>query len=621
MVRRVFRELKEKDAIFDLPARHFFLGAPGKDYSVTFHGKRASTPFGPAAGPHSQLAQNIVLSWLAGGRIMELKTVQVLDELKIPRPCIDMRNVGYNVEWSQELKLEESLEEYVKASMLIEILKASGKLALAEGMTDTIFDMSVGYDLKGIESDRVQAFINGMKDASSLIERLRKEIPEEYKQYRDLNFNACISNTLTLSTFHGCPPEEIEKIIDYLLREHGLHCIIKLNPTLLGPVELRRLMGEVLGYKDIHTPDAAFEKDAKWEQAMGFVERLKSTAEDLGLGFGVKFNNTLIVKNKGDGFLPASEKEMYLSGPPLHVVGIQLVQKFRKRFGDAIPISFSAGIDKLNFADAVSLGLVPITVCSDLLKPGGYARARGYFEELGKRMDEAGASDIARFSAERMSNTEAYAAAVLKNPRYRAEKNAQPPKKMDSRLELFDCLTCDKCVPVCPNDANFAYDLAKEKIPIVKLRRTNGAWVAREEGVLEFSKKHQLANYVDFCNECGNCDIFCPEEGGPYALKPRFFGSLALFKEMEEREGLYVEKEGDRVVVHGRFKNKEFKLVLAGEEARFSGEDFSLSFRADAPAKTAEGDGSGEVDLTYFHIMNRLQSAVLADTQVNYINT
>ena len=39
----------------------------------------------------------------------------------IPRPCIDMRTVGYNVEWSQELRLEESLEEYVKGAMLIGI--------------------------------------------------------------------------------------------------------------------------------------------------------------------------------------------------------------------------------------------------------------------------------------------------------------------------------------------------------------------------------------------------------------------------------------------------------------------------------------------------------------------
>ena len=102
--------------------------------------------------------QNIVLSWLAGSRIIELKTVQIIDELKIPRPCIDATNVGYNVEWSQELKLEESLREYVGAAMLIEILKAaafSGEGTRPPRTRRRIFDMSVGYDLEGIRSPRV----------------------------------------------------------------------------------------------------------------------------------------------------------------------------------------------------------------------------------------------------------------------------------------------------------------------------------------------------------------------------------------------------------------------------------------------------------------------------------
>src|SRR5580698_2531811 len=65
------------------------------------------------------------LPWLGGSRVIELKTIQILDELTIPRPCIDATNVGYNVEWSQELKLEQSLREYVGAAMFLEILKAS----------------------------------------------------------------------------------------------------------------------------------------------------------------------------------------------------------------------------------------------------------------------------------------------------------------------------------------------------------------------------------------------------------------------------------------------------------------------------------------------------------------
>ena len=81
LLRRAFLEYQREGKIFDLPKSKFFLGFPGLDLRVSFHGRRASTPLGPAAGPHGQLAQNIVLSWLGGARIIELKTVQILDEL------------------------------------------------------------------------------------------------------------------------------------------------------------------------------------------------------------------------------------------------------------------------------------------------------------------------------------------------------------------------------------------------------------------------------------------------------------------------------------------------------------------------------------------------------------
>src|SRR3954471_1459825 len=161
----MFREVDRHNSIFDLPRKKFVTGLAGKDLSVRFHGARASTPLGPAAGPQSQMAQNLVLSFLGGARIFELKTVQTIDDLKIPRPCIDMQTVGYNVEWSQELKLEQSLEEYVKGSMLIELLVASGRLPIAPEFARTVFDMSVGYDLAGIRGERVRAFLDGMKDA------------------------------------------------------------------------------------------------------------------------------------------------------------------------------------------------------------------------------------------------------------------------------------------------------------------------------------------------------------------------------------------------------------------------------------------------------------------------
>ena len=59
-----------------------------------------------------------------------------------------MEDEGYNVEWSQELRLHESIEEYVKAWVLIHVLR---RLLGHEEIVpfDTIFNMSVGYNLEG----------------------------------------------------------------------------------------------------------------------------------------------------------------------------------------------------------------------------------------------------------------------------------------------------------------------------------------------------------------------------------------------------------------------------------------------------------------------------------------
>ena len=667
LIERMFSELESADSIFDLPSKSFFLGREGRDYSVPFHDKRAPTPLGPASGPQTQMAQNLVLSWLCGCRILELKTVQILDELEIPRPCIDMETIGYNVEWSQELKLEQSLHEYVKGAMLIEILKASGKLKMAPGFGEVIYDMSVGYDLKGIQTERVQDYIRGMKDASAVVEHYRKQIPDRFSQFRDLDFPTNLSNSLTLSTFHGCPPDEIERIIDFLLNEHSLNCIIKLNPTLLGEERVRELLQGVMGYEAVNVPSKAFQTDTSWDQAQGFVQRLGVTADQLGLGFGVKFSNTLIVENHRS-FFPESEKEMYLSGPPLHVLATNLVDRFRDRFGDHYPISFSAGIDRKNFADAVAIGLTPITSCSDLLKAGGYSRATTYFRELDSRMDRLGVNTIPDYiikaygnaeqalsecgknaedskidscrkaleegtslleaagedlygrwlSQAKLFNTQTYAENATLDQRYALVKNSKPPTKVGSMLELFDCLTCDKCIPVCPNDANFMLSIPPEQVPVKTLTFQDGSWSVEESGKLVLDKKHQIANFADFCNECGNCDIFCPEDGGPYVLKPRFFGSRESFREFSNHDGFFIERNNGGDTVLARFSQDEYESTLMNGEVQFSGPGFNIRFSADDPEKTVSGEAETSVDLTRYEIMEKIRWGILESGHVNY---
>jgi len=471
---RAFAELERNESIFDLPRRAFVF--PDSRNAVSIHGRRAAVPLGPSAGPHTQLAQNIVLCWLGGARVMELKTVQALDELTIPRPCIDARTVGYNVEWSQELRLEQSLDEYVKASMLIDLLAAH--FGVERG---TVFDISVGYDLAGIRSERVVAFMRGLIDATDRVDALRRDLPH------DADFVTDIAGSVTLSTFHGCPPNEIERIAAFLMTELGLDVSIKLNPTLLGERDLLDILHNRLGYRDVHVPASAFANDPTFPQAIDIVGRLREQARALGRSFGIKLTNTLVVENRS-AFLPRSEPLAYLSGAPLHVLAMHLVKRFRDAMPD-LPISFSAGIDRRNYADAVRLGLKPVTVCTDLLRQGGYARLQAYAKALDERMPLAPLS------------IDDYLTQLDADPRYRADRVERPARKRDTPVAIFDCAMCDLCVEVCPNDALF-----------------------RIASQPEHEKRHQIVCFADICNDCGNCEVFCPDIGAPHRIKPRIDG-------------------------------------------------------------------------------------------------
>jgi putative selenate reductase len=564
LLRRAFREYEREGKIFDLPASKIYRGLPGLDLSVSFHGHRASTPLGPAAGPHGQLAQNIILSWLGGSRIIELKTVQTLDELRIPRPCIDASNVGFNVEWSQELKLEQSLGEYVGAAMFLEILKAS-KLLGDHIPPHTVFDMSVGYNLDGIRSPRVRWWLESMKNAEAAIDELRAQLTGVWAGYRDLPFPACVSDTVSLSTFHGCPAGEIEGIVTFLL-ELDFDVCVKLNPTLLGLEETAHLLHDVLGYREIELHPPAFANDLRFDEAVDLIPRLRALAHARGKSVSVKFTNTLVVRNHKRLF---QDELMYMSGPPLHVLAMSLVRKFRERLAAPVPMSFSGGLDAHNVADAVAMGFVPVTTCTDLLRPGGYSRLVRYLENLGAAMRECGAATIPDFIAiyrgqgdpSGLRNTPILVAEAAANPRYRWERNHGVPRKIGSHLWIYDCINCDKCVPVCPNDANFVYETHPATIEYDNFELLPGQVRRVPGGVLRILQKHQLANYADACNECGNCDIFCPEDGGPQTEKPRFFGSIESYRKHGGANGFYIEW-AEPVKIHGTIGGASYVLTL-----------------------------------------------------------
>lgn len=652
LVTRLYREPERQDALFELKRNRWYAPSPGgPDMSVQFHDQRAGNALGPAAGPHTQMAQNILLSYVAGGRILELKTVQINDRLTIGRPCIDLTNVGYNIEWSQELLVEDSIREYVAGSMLVQMFRfaheathnephapASGLSLLRGPAGDVIYDLSVGYDLAGIRSEKIRAFLHSMRDASILVDRLRDEIPSEFAAARALEYPSCLSNSITLSTFHGCPADEIERICEFLIGEEGFDVIVKMNPPMLGKERLEHLLHEVLGYTELTVNPSAYTSGLAFDEGVQLCRRLTDFATARGRRFGAKFSNTLEVMNHRDFFTP-DNKVMYLSGQPLHVITMTLTDEFARAMGPGFPISFSAGIDAQNFPAAVACGFTPITVSSDLLRPGGYGRVGAYLEKLAGEMRRVGAVNVDEYILCARSdgaagtvhdaaarNLSIIAEEVRNDPRYRADKNRKIPTRVDSHLVTFDCLTCDKCLPVCPNAANFTYPTPITAFDYHDLViAADGSWRPGEAHRFEITETMQIACYSDFCNECGNCDTFCPEYGGPYIKKPTFFGSVATWEKAAPRDGFVTQRTKDGGWIRGRVKGHRFQLTVNASVrcAVFDDGTAELEFAIGEMAPTAvrkKAAGEHHVNMWAYHTLRHLYEGVHNDSRVNQVN-
>jgi putative selenate reductase len=441
---RMLTEYAHSESIFGIHRSQFYTPRPNAPYTqADFFGRRLETPIGPSAGPHTQLSQNIISAWLCGGRFIELKTVQIMDELEIPRPCIDVADEGYNVEWSQELKLEQSAQEYINAWTAIHVLPRV--LGWEDVPAGTIFDMSVGYNLEGIQSERMTRFMDALADASGPLDEIHATLRRDYPQFADIAIPTQLVNSVTLSTMHGCPPDEIERIARYMLEERGLHTVVKLNPTLLGKERVLEILHDRLGFTEIEIPDSVFAKDLAYEKAVELITSLKTVAAGRGLSFGVKLSNTLAMHNHRP-VLPG--EEMYMSGRALYPVTMNLYASLLRRFNGDLRVSYSAGADAVNVATILSCGARPITACSDLLKPGGYGRFGQWLVNIETAMQRQGAATLDELAAGRLANVERAAAEALTDPRY--QKHAYPygAPKVKSDLGPWDCVVAP-CVEAC----------------------------------------------------------------------------------------------------------------------------------------------------------------------------
>ena len=455
LLTRIMGEFRNHDSIFSIDKAQFY--KDDRKNTVNVFSQSCTTPMGPAAGPHTQLSQNIVASYLVGARFIELKTVQIMDHLEIAKPCIDARDEGYNVEWSTEYTLEKAYDEYLKAWIVLHMIESAMEGKVVE-KPSFIFNMSCGYNLEGIKQEKMQIFIDSMIDAGK--KPLFDEYINEAKALLDDGIlegsdwegrEECVRKTLdkisrnicpsvTVSTMHGCPPKEIEAICSYLLTEKKLDTFVKLNPTLLGYDTVRKVLDD-LGFNYVVLKRESFEHDLQLSDAKAMLHRLVELAGKEGRKFGVKLTNTLGNVNPQD-VLPGDER--YGSGRILLPLSTRVALILSEEFNGTLPISYSGGVSALSVKELFEIGIHPITLATDMLHPGGYAKMKQLCE-ICKEAPEAWKKETIDVSRLRKFVETVSSPKGIAGKEFRGTNSS----KVGTPLSLFDCYVAP-CVEACP---------------------------------------------------------------------------------------------------------------------------------------------------------------------------
>lgn len=433
LINWILNEYRNESTIFGV--RKFYKANAEKTLSL--FGEKMETPCGPAAGPHTQLTQNIIASYLTGSRFFEVKTVQIIDgeDLPVSKPCITAEDECYNVEWSTELRVPQAYDEYVKAWFVLKLLSKELQLGDPDGF---IFNMSVGYDLAGIQSPKIDQYIMDMQNAENTpIWKECKQAAYKYlPQFKEIDkayidsISPQVCRSITLSTLHGCPPDEIERITTYLLEEKGLNSFIKCNPTMLGYEYARKTLDD-LGFDYIVFDDHHFLEDLQFEDAVPMLQRLQALADQKGLNFGVKITNTFPV-TIAENELPG--EEMYMSGRSLFPLSISLAKKLSEAFDGKLQISYSGGADIFNIKDIFEAGIWPITVATTLLKPGGYQR----MNQLANLLSDSGYPSTVEVSLAKLT---AVVNKARTQARYQKSIKLSESPKIKQTVPLTNCYT------------------------------------------------------------------------------------------------------------------------------------------------------------------------------------
>ena len=265
-----------KQALAEIQAGNVAKGSKVHDLSVDFHGKTVSTPFAPLGATY---AADLVTAYLRGARILEI-----------------------------DAGVQPHLDEYLLASMTLELLLASGEIPIDPGFDHLAFDVTLRSNL--VSDAASHALLRGMADSRAAVESLRADIPATYAKYRTLAYRTRLSDTVTLAYEPSVPVTSAEAALSFLLQGLGVSCQWEIPASAAG-----------------------------WDDVALALERAGAVADNLGLSFGVK------------------------------VRSLESLSRVRDRFGDRCPVTYGGPLARNAIPEMVGLGVSAVGVPLDQLLP------------------------------------------------------------------------------------------------------------------------------------------------------------------------------------------------------------------------------------------------------------
>ena len=128
----------------------------------------------------------------------------------------------------------------------------------------------------------------------------------------------------------------------------------------------------------------------------------------------------------------------------------------------------------------------------------------------------------------------------------------------------------------------------------------------------------------DYCNECGNCDTFCPAAGAPYRDKPHFWIDDAGYREARG-DAFRLLRNPAGLSLEARLGGRTHRLDVLGDQVLYTSEEVTAHLQVgtwtllDWKARTELPEGT-RVDLAPCATLLALLSAESALPPCNSIS-